>query len=157
MDDRRMLERRIEFTPAFDRRHPEPSKNYGIHGVEMRWYLLGEQGAVQWVVYTNWQLPAVQVEMDAREPNKRFPYFFHEPQPADLGYHAKRQMYDGQEPHDDCHLLGCACYYDGSGLNAQRIMDVLRREGSDGVWRELEAYYEAVFAAAAIGEQMEGK
>lgn len=43
------------------------------------------------------------------------------------------------------HVKGGKCYYDGSGLNADRVFEILRREGSDGVWRELEEYYTETF------------
>ena len=47
------MHRRIEFAPAYDKRHPDPQKNYGIHGVEMRWLLEGPRGVIQFLVYTN--------------------------------------------------------------------------------------------------------
>lgn len=143
------FERRVDFHAAFDKRDPNPNKNYGIHGVDMRMYLIGEHGAVQFVLYTNWHLPHVRAELDARPSSERW---MDHPMPADLGYHSKVPMCDGDQPHPNCELLGgCDCYYDGSGLNAERIYDVLLREGSDGVWRELEAYYADVFGSAARG------
>lgn len=131
------LRREVSMSPAFDKRHPDPRKNYGIHGVEMRMYVIGKRGAVQFVLYTNWHLPHVDAELRAKGPKLSAT-------PADLGYHSPIPTYEGQEDygHDDCHLLGGRCYYDGSGLNAERIFDVLRAEGSDGVWRELEKYYD---------------
>lgn len=53
-----VLTREISFSPAYDKRHIDPSKDYGIHGVEMRWYVKSSEGAVQFVVYTNWMLPS---------------------------------------------------------------------------------------------------
>lgn len=148
------LERRVVFAPAFDKRDPNPSKNYGIHGVDMRMYVIGPRGAVQFVLYTGWHLPHVREELDARPSRKRC---LDHPMPADLGYHSPIPTYEGQEEwgRDNCELLGCRCYYDGSGLNAERIYEVLLREGSEGVWRELEAYYDealpSVEALAARG------
>ena len=145
-----VLRREVSMTPAFDKRDPNPSKNYGIHGVDLRMYVIGARGAVQFVLYTDWHLPHVDEELRAKGS-------LIGPTPADLGYHSPIPTYEGQEnyAHDDCHLLGCRCYYDGSGLNAERIFDVLRSEGSDGVWRELEAYYDealpSVEALAARG------
>lgn len=136
------LRREVKFFPAFDKRNPSPSKNYGIHGVDLRMYVIGERGAVQFVLYTQWMLPHVRAELDAKPGRDRWLYH---PMPADLGYHSPIPTYEGQEYYgrDDCHLLsGHRCYYDGSGLNAERIFDVLLREGSDGVWRELETYYD---------------
>lgn len=38
-------ERIVEFTPAFDKRSSDPSKDYGIHGVDMRMVLKGVTAA----------------------------------------------------------------------------------------------------------------
>lgn len=150
------LERIVEFTPAFDKRHRDPSKNYGIHGVELRMVLKGEAGAVQFVLYTNWQLPHVTRELDA----KRGSHTLCHPMPADLGYHSPSPRWDDQTAQPDCpYLDGKPCYYDGSGLNAERIYGVLLREGSDGVWRELREYYDELFAESAVlvsPEKIEG-
>jgi len=142
------LERIVEFEPAFDKRHKDPSKNYGIHGVTLKMLLKGEKGAVQFVVYTNWQLPHV-TEEQLRKPadlvSKRVLFL---PMPADLGYHSPKPMYEDQSPiTEECpYLDGKRCYYDGSGLNAERIFDVLVKEGDKGVWRELEKYYKDTFS-----------
>lgn len=138
--------REIRFYPAFDKRSPDPNKNYGIHGVELAFFLKGPHGAVQFKVSTNWQLPHVQAEIDGKVPNSQFPYMFHEPMAVDLGYHSKNPMRDGQEPMSgNCDVIGGTCYYDGSVLEANRIFNTLREEGDKGVWRELEIYYRAVF------------
>jgi hypothetical protein len=141
-------ERTIIFEPAFDRRDPDPSKNYGIHGVSCRFILKGEEGAVQFLLFTNWQLPHVQEEMNARmSPGRAVLY---NPMPADLGYHSLKPTYEGQElAQESCpYLDGKPCYYDGSGLNAERVYVRLLEEGSDGVWAALEQYYEEVFKEA---------
>lgn len=137
------LERRVEFSPAYDKRSDEPGKNYGIGAVVLRMYVIGPDGAVQFVAHTDWHLPHVDAHL-----RRNFPQHPRgEVMAADLGYHSKVPQYDGQEVMKECcDLLGCACYYDGSGLNAEPILDVLLREGSDGVWRELERYYAETFA-----------
>ncbi len=149
------MEKLIKFYPAFDKRNPEPHKNYGIHGVDLRMILKGDKGAVQFVLYTNWMLPHVTKELDrrtlkeAREGvlNDISLWCTYHPQPVDLGYHSPVPMYDGQSiASESCEYLdGKPCYYDGSGLNAERIYEVLLREGSDGVWRELEEFYRELF------------
>lgn len=168
------LKRILEFTPAFDRRDPDPSKCYGIHGVQMRFVVKGPLGAVQFLLYTNWQLPHVRQECEKRGCGS---YCLNKPMAADLGYHSPAPRYEGQEPigstkvkwvdgkigerglkvpeseptgtFTPCpYLDGKPCYYDGSGLNAERIFDVLTAEGDVGVWRELEAYYHETFAQA---------
>lgn len=134
------LRREVSMSPAFDRRDSDPSKNYGIRCVDLRMYLIGDKGAVQFVCFTDWHLPEVAEELHAKFPSHR-----RGPMGADLGYHSKTPLYEDQSSRDDCNLLGCKCYYDGSGLAADRIMEVLLREGSDGVWRELETYYRETF------------
>lgn len=56
------LERIVRFYPAYDKRDPDPKKNYGIHGVELLMLVKGEKGAVQFKLSTNWQLPHVTKE-----------------------------------------------------------------------------------------------
>ena len=141
------FERIVEFRPAFDKRDPDPAKNYGIHGVDLRMVLRGELGAVQFLLYTNWQLPHVTLEAQSQPIRDRIDLKIRwMPLPADLGYHSPTPKHEGQEERD-CDLLpGGKCYYDGSGLNAQRIYETLLRAGSDGVWKELEEYYSELFA-----------
>jgi len=145
------MERRIEFGAAYDKRDADPKKNYGIHGVTISFYLIGDEGAVQFVVYSNWQLPHVQAEFDAKGVDgMRDPCWRYKPMAADLGYHSPKPTYEGQTPMSgECHLLGGECFYDGSTLNAEPVFDRLLKEGSDGVWDELESFYKDIFSAEA--------
>jgi hypothetical protein len=137
------LERRIDFNPAFDKRNADPSKNYGIHGVEMRWYVIGEKGAVQFVVFTNWMLPHIEQE----ERTRSWPPSLTRPMPADVGFHSRVPMYEGQAAMEaGCSLLGGGpCYYDGSAMQAQNLFDKLLVEGGEAVWIELEARWRVQF------------
>lgn len=184
------LQRIVKFYPAFDKRDPDPSKNYGIGGVSLLMLVKGEKGAAQFTLSTNWHLPhvtedtlkstiaraqafgaseQVQVSEDfggmadvseRMESAKRMigmsrPYGLDEidlkcrflPLPTDLGYHSFTPRYEDQTCiSESCEWLdGKPCYYDGSGLNAERIYDVLLKEGDEGVWRELEIYYMELF------------
>ena len=132
------MERIIEFSPAYDKRDPDPTKNYGIHGVSLRMVLKGQRGAVQFLLYTGWQLPHVRDEFKGTATHVL---------PADVGYHSPVPLYEGQNKiTESCQYLdGQACYYDGSGLAAERFFDVLTQEGDVGVWRELERYYAETF------------
>lgn len=97
----------IQFIPAYDKRDPDPKKNFGIHSVELRMVLKGPEGAVQFVLYTQWMLPHVQENLDqktiksiAKEPasgQTQLACFYH-PLPADLGYHSPKPMYPDQKP-----------------------------------------------------------
>ena len=142
------MKKEIRFYPAYDKRNTDPKKNYGIHGVNLAFYLHGPEGVVQFILHTNWQLPHVA------EEQKYQPYpsiggdvhWKERPQPADLGHHSPIARYEGQHRHDHCDLLEQEyCYYDGSGLNAYEIYDILLKEGDEGVWRALEKYYQDVF------------
>lgn len=73
------------------------------------------------------------------------------PMPAYLGYHSPKPMYEGQSAitHECEFLEGKPCYYDGSALNAGPVYERLVSEGSEGVWKALEAYYEETFGSDA--------
>lgn len=144
------FKREIVMRPAYDKRDPDPSKNYGIHGVDMAFYLTGEKGTIQFVVYTNWQLRHVQEEMDRKHDmseDGRWLHSFCHPQPADIGYHSPVPKYEGQDPiTSKCSFIQGDCYYDGSSLSAEPIYWKLVEGGSDAVWKELEGWYERELA-----------
>jgi len=135
------LQRIVEFTAAYDKRNPDPTKNYGAHGVNMRLVLKGPRGAVQFVLFTNWQLPHIAKEWE----NK--PRSLTQPLPADVGYHSPEPLWEGQEVQaENCDYLdGKSCYYDGSGLAANDAFAVLVERGSAGIWGYLEDYYHRTF------------
>lgn len=41
---------------------------------------------------------------------------------------------------DDCKFFPNGCWYDGSSLNAEPVFARMCREGTDGLWSELEDY-----------------
>jgi hypothetical protein len=143
------MERIVEMAPAFDKRDPNPSKNYGIHGVDLRMVLKGPKGAIQFLIYTGWHLPHVQQELNRRlvQECDRCAVECHGPMAADVGYHSPAPQYNGQTVvQDDCpYLDNKPCYYDGSGLQAEEVFVILLNEGSEGVWRELERRYQELF------------
>jgi hypothetical protein len=140
------MERIVTFEPAYDKRSTIPGKNYGIHGVEILFLLKGDRGAVQFRLYTNWQLPHVQAETAKQPLNRRDPHVFCRPRPTDLGYHSPVPRYEDQTMlTEDCQHIGGPCYYDGSSLNAYPVFDRLLAEGDKGVWEALEAYYHSTF------------
>jgi hypothetical protein len=97
---------------------------------------------------------------------------------ADLGYHSRVPMYEGQEPMGStnykfdideskeglerfqstqtatgtftpCQYLdGAPCYYDGSGLHAEKVLQMLVEEGGEAVWAYMEACYHEQFDKA---------
>jgi len=127
------LKRKIEFSPAWDKRSNDPSKDYGIHCVEIRFLVIGEKGAIQFLLYTGWMLPGMTENI--------------KPMAADLGYHSFKPMYKGQEVmQQDCPVLnGSPCYYDGSGLQADKPWKILREHGGERLWEFLEKEYHQTF------------
>jgi len=160
------MERIIKFHPAYDKRDPDPSKNYGIHGVEIRFLLKGEHGAVQFLIYTDWQLPHIQRDKSAFPPLEKFGTL--EPWGVDLGYHSDKPIRDYHKetrtsdddwntPSRECpYTTSGRCYYDGSGLNAERLVAVLLSEGDSGIWRELEEYYHRTFGDNPVVNSQRG-
>jgi hypothetical protein len=57
-----MFEKITEVDEAFDERNVDPNKNYGIHGVQLRFVLKGTHGASQFLLFTNRHLPHVHQE-----------------------------------------------------------------------------------------------
>ena len=131
------FQRRVDFQRAYDKRDPDPAKNYGIGSMRIRFVLIGELGAVQWMIGTPWDVPTARGPKSWRDPSR--------PDGWDLGYHSPHPMYDGQEPMSSCDVLDCHCYYDGSGLNADLLIENFVAQGGEYVWAALEAYYRSVF------------
>lgn len=137
------MTKEILFHPAWDKRNPDSSKDYGIHCVELIFILKGEKGAVNFTLYTNWYLPK---NRDNLVKNDRLFKYWREPMPADLGCHSLVPQYEGHSSIPNCKILDNKdCYYDGSTLNAEPVFETLIAEGSDGVWKELEEYYKQNF------------
>lgn len=127
----------VEFDPGYDRRDPDPSKNYGIHGVAIRFVIQGDAGAVQFLIYTDWFPESVE-----RCHTACHSY----PMAADLGYHSPKPMYEGQTMiQDKCKILNGPCYCDGSRLNAEPVLNALIDGGDDAVWHKLGSYYNEIF------------
>jgi hypothetical protein len=134
------LTRELVIRPAWDKRNPDPKKNYGIHCAGLCFYVKGPLGAVQFVMYTGWFLPQNAESMSSERLRSVYPMA------ADLGYHSPKPRHKGQTlAQKDCEILHSPCYYDGSGLNAEPIMAKLIAEGSEAVWQALEAYYVETF------------
>lgn len=143
------LKREFKIYPAWDKRNPNPHKNYGIHGCELAFYVHDARKSkwVQFKVFTCWLPKNVQEEYHYKtgsyEPSVT--HIGEQPSAADLGYHSPKKMYSAQT-RMKCEFRNGYCYYDGSGLNAERVRDILLKEGSDGVWKELEKYWHETFA-----------
>jgi hypothetical protein len=112
--------RRItEWEPAYNR----IAEGYGRHGMNLRFVLVGEKGAVQFMLFTNWLTSADR--SDNKHGGVRCSDGLRRkddlsPMPADLGYHSLTPMYEDQRDRGDCaYLDGRPCYYDGGLRKAQ--------------------------------------
>lgn len=132
------FEKITQVTGAFDKRDPDPTKNYGIHGMSIRFVLKGPKGATQFLVYTSMHLPHVHDELQLKGLDLK-------PMGADIGYHSYVPQYEGQTSMKDCDILGCDCYYDGSSLRADEFMPTFLSGGDKVVWTMLEEEYESRF------------
>lgn len=148
------FERSVTFSPSFNKLAPEPSKNYGIGAVTIRFVLKGELGAVQWMIGTEWFVASARKHL--RQFGLRDLDTYCKPTGWDLGYHSPRPLYEGQDQMAQCDVLSVPCYYDGSGLNADLLIENFLAEGDAYVWRALEAYYEYTFNDAPWPFDKEG-
>lgn len=138
------LEKRIQARLPFDRRDENPGNNYGIHGIDLWYILVGPHGAVQFAVSFPIYLPHVENERDWSERHSFHRVHAREPRGFDVGYHSPKPMYDDQTDMK-CDILGGRCYYDGSGLTAdewaKEIFSVRGEVPEKTLWRKLGEYY----------------
>ena len=137
-------ERAIAFIPGYNGdRTRDANKDFGVHGMEIWWYLRGPRGAAHFGVFTDWipgklypghgRMPVGMQEMPASQY----------PNGADLGYHARVPQWDGQEAYgrDDCTVIDGRCYGDGSGLRADALAKTFTELGEPAIWAALELEY----------------
>jgi hypothetical protein len=132
------LIRSVSFSPAWDKRNPEPGKNYGIHCAEIRFAVKGDRGAVSFLVFTGWHLPHVQEQFRGDRDS-----YITRPRGASIDYHSFAPLYEGQNAMtESCAMLdGKPCYCDGSCCAADDLFLVLIRDGEAAMWAELESWY----------------
>lgn len=119
----------VDVAPSFYWMRADPSRNYGVGNVTMTFFLRGPKGAIQFKIGTEWGIKPV------RDHLAQFDRIYAKPQQPsgwDLGYHAYEAQYDGQEPMGECRVLGCACFYDGSGLQADEMIEGFMAGGPAG-------------------------
>ncbi len=137
------FEQIVLVSPAFDKRHSNPAKNYGIGACRITFILKGPKGAVQFMIGTDWFLPHTQKEN--RNWQHDFDIRFDKIKPVgwDVGYHSPISKYEGQTPMESkCDFVtGGTCYYDGSGLLANDWIPHFLAGGTKWLWPKLEDEY----------------
>ena len=138
--------REIKWEPGFDHRNDPKKKQYGCHGLQIRFLLHGEHATVQFLLMTPW-LPTWE---RLSKINTIFDVL-----PADLGYHADIPQYENQTLTDkcDCRPSG-KCYYDGSGLNADETFRLLVTKGEEAVWKHMDDYYHSLITQPSKAKEM---
>ncbi len=145
------FERIVDFYPAFDKRNPNPSKNYGIAAVQIRFVLKKDNKAVQFLFGTDWYLPeTVEEYKRIGNYNKTPPSNLRGNDSCgvsgwDVGYHSPTSEHEGQLSSKKCVYIKGKCYYDGSSCRADDNQEILLREGSEGIWKFLEKYWDVEF------------
>lgn len=138
------LERAVVFGPGYNSAQTgNPHADFGVHGMEIIWYLRGPLGVAQFMLYTDWIPGTLRPGHGLPPAGMSFPRIDY-PMGADLGYHAPVPQWEGQEEYrrDDCRLLpGGTCYYDGSGMAAERVAKEFVLAGEPAVWAALEDRY----------------
>ncbi len=134
------MEQIVKTSPAFDKRHTDPNKNYGIRSMLIWFILKGDKGAVQFQIDTGLYLPHVAEELWNRSDREYNPF---RGDGWDIGYHSIVPQYEGQTQMD-CEMFG-QCYYDGSSLQASEFFPKFLEGGSDVVWEMLEERYTDMF------------
>jgi hypothetical protein len=131
--------REVQITPPYDKRHKNPSKNYGIGGMMLRMMVVKNKSAIQFVAYLPVYLPHVVNELSENGHNFKGAGF-------DVGYHSPTPQYAEQKPiEDNCPATGGVCYYDGSSLQAEPVYEVFLQDGMDAVWPILESRWREMF------------
>jgi hypothetical protein len=135
------LRREIRWCPGYDK----TAEGKGRHGLDIRWYVHGELGTVQFVLSTHWIPSWVREGRWGREVAAPDKYLT--ASAVDLGYHWRFPQYEGQPCMGECDVLhGAICYYDGSGLHAEDVFARLLTDGEEAVWAVLEARYHELAA-----------
>lgn len=166
------LRREVRFEPGYDYREEDAKlppdqwgKRRGVHGMGIRFLLIGELGAIQFLLNTDWLPTDVKPDplwgrcpdYDARQHTHAVGHLY--PMAADLGYHWRTPLYEGASSYPCDVLDGIdACYYDGSGLRAGNAGAVLIQQGHEALWALMaEEYHSCAEEAARYRESMQPK
>jgi hypothetical protein len=70
------------------------------------------------------------------------------PMATDIGYHAHSPQREGQEQdRRECpYLDGQACFYDGSGLQAEPVLEAFIHRGDVAIWEALRERHDSLHA-----------
>ncbi len=129
------MKRLKQLIPGYDKRHEDPTKNYGIHCSEIRYAVIGRNGAVEYTEYTG-----VFPESTGQPPSKAFG--------AHVSFHAHRPWYKRQygPMKNTCHLLHKQCWCDTGYIVADLVFRAGINAGEAGKDEAIYAELEKLFA-----------
>lgn len=134
-------EKFIFFTPAFEARDPNPSKDYGIGGVHLTFAERRGDLTIDCSFFTDWHLPEVQERLSTKLDR----YFNPKPMCNGIYWHRPKRTNEYQADTKDCILSGGQCFGEvGSALYGDVITKRLLLEGSEGVWNEIDKAFKEV-------------
>lgn len=138
-----LYERRVWARPAFDKRDPNPRKDYGIGGVQIGFVLIGPTASVSFVILTNWYLRGV---IGSSGYTMGADVSVHRDVPEDW---MKESEFMSSSPCD--WRPGGTCWSDGSVLAAADFLELLIAEGMEAVWERMATWMPENERVAADG------
>lgn len=155
------MNRKLLFLPAFDRTDPDPSKNYGVGCLELRFLVSGSKGMVELQLLTQWYLPHVMkrrlqvLKQDIWMGKEDFLLeHFIEPNPIDLCYYSLVRRSEDESLFEEGISYfenKSPCYYgykyldENENVAKEIALRKLVDEGDEALWKYLEEYYVEVF------------
>lgn len=150
----------LESRPAYDRRDPNPARNYGIGSVTLHFTLVGPKGAVSWQLLTGWMPTSVLAERFGMVSSTGKAYahlargsaadaFGHSlPDAGEVAWHHPEPHRLGAEPQKCPYLPAGLCYNDVGYTAGEAILEGLLKGGVTAVWDLLAEHYRHTFEPA---------
>jgi len=123
----------VVFEPGYNDPTTGPH-SYGRHGMQLRFLLVGPLGATTFLMFTPF-VPGTIAHGSIENGHTMA---------ADLGHHWATPTYEGESTYECEYIPGGMCYYDGSGLRADRALTVFVEDGIDALWALLRSEYDAI-------------
>lgn len=131
------LERLIWSRNAYEERHEDPSKDYGVAGVTLGFVVIGSEGAVEWELLTNSYLPATE------EAYKERKISFLGPTAGPVWWHWRTPRWENHDDRGQCEWLQADhCFSDIGFSIGDEVNKAFTNYGYDGVFNKLKVLYE---------------
>lgn len=138
------------FSKSFDRRDPDPKKDYGIGGVDLWFVLKGKKGAISASFRTGWYLPSCfennyYLDQHERERLRCFMVDMHTPSCGEID--------DDSDTNACTWLDNGKCYLSSTLRDDEKVLQkALLERGSIGLWNEMIKIYYREFNKRASND-----